>query len=86
MATLSFSFDTGTVPVARIIDAMALEYGYQATIPDPANPGQTIPNPQTKAQFGKAQIGRIIKEAVRNQERQAARAAAEAGITDIPIT
>lgn len=86
MATLSFSFDTGTVSLTRIVDAMAITYGYQANIPDPANPGQTIPNPQTKAQFARAQIRRIIIEAVRNAEAQQAREQAEAGATTIDLT
>lgn len=80
MATLTFSFDTGTVPISRIVDAMALEYGYSATLPDGSA------NPQTKAQFGKAQIGRIIREAVRNQEASAAKITAEAAVTAIVLT
>ncbi len=86
MAILTFSFDTGAVPVSRIVDAMALEYGYQATVPDPANPGQTLPNPQTKVQFAKAQIGRIIKETVSHQERRAAQQTAASGVTDVVLT
>lgn len=35
----------------EMIDAFAAQYGYRATIPDPANPGQTIANPQTKQAF-----------------------------------
>ncbi len=65
---------------------MALEYGYSATIPDPANPGQTLPNPQTKAQFGKDQIGRIIQQAVKHQERKAAEQTAGDAITEIVLT
>jgi hypothetical protein len=86
MATLSFSFDTGSVTVARIVDAMAITYGYQATIPDPQNAGQSIANPETKAQFAKAQIKRIITEAVKNAEMHEARKAAEATVTDITLT
>ncbi len=86
MATLSFSFETGSVTVARIVDAMALHYGYQANIPDPANAGQTIANPETKAQFAKSQIRHIIMEAVKNAEMTEARQAAEATVTNITLT
>lgn len=48
MAVLSFSFDTGSVPLNRIIDAMAEVHGYSVNIADPENPVETIPNPQTK--------------------------------------
>lgn len=58
---------------------MCLEYGYSATLPDGSA------NPQTKAQFAKAQIGRIIKEAVQNQERSAARTTAEATVVPIVL-
>ena len=86
MATLSLSCDTGSVTVARIVDAMALHYGYQATIPDPANAGQTIANPETKTQFAKSQIRRIIMEAVKSAEVAQVRQAAEATVTDITLT
>lgn len=86
MAVLTFSFDTGIIPLSRIVDAMAITYGYSATIPDPANLGQTIPNPETKAQFGRKQIRRIIMESVRNAEVIQARTTAESGVTDITLT
>ena len=79
MATLSFSFDTGSVTLARITDAMAITYGYQATI-------DGSPNPQTKVQFARSQIKRIIIEAVHNAERQTALATAESTVTDITLT
>lgn len=43
------------------IDAFALSRGYQANIADPANPGQTMPNSQTKLEFMEA-AGRAFFE------------------------
>lgn len=86
MATLTFSFDTGAVPLSRIVDGMAVTYGYPETIPDPANPGQTIPNTETKAQFARRQIRRIIIEAVRTGEVTIARQTSEQGVTFIDLT
>lgn len=80
------SFNTGSVPLSRIVDAMALIYGYPENIEDPENPGQTIPNPQTKAQFAKEQIRWIIVDAVREAEARAARATAESSVTPIDLT
>lgn len=86
MATLTFSFDTGSVPLSRIVDAMAIHYGYQANLPDPNNAGSTIPNPETKSQFAKAQIRRIIMEAVKSAEVTQAHITADATVTDITLT
>lgn len=80
MATFSISFDTGAVPLSRIYDAFAVAYGYQATLPG----GGT--NPETKAQFARRMMGDHIKGVVKAQEREAARSAAEAGVTDITLT
>lgn len=49
---------------------MATTYGYSTTIPGPE--GTTIPNPESKAEFGRRMIREIIVEAVRNAEAKAA--------------
>jgi len=62
---------------ARVLNGFATNYGYQETIN-----GQ--PNPQTKAQFAKAQLIDIIKGAVKAAEAQtAATAARNAAIQDV---
>lgn len=78
MATLTFSFDTGTVPLNRIIDAIALQGGYRATID-----GQ--PNSETKAQFARRLVQRFIVNMVKVAETQIAEATARAGVEDIPL-
>ena len=44
-----------------VVAAFASQYGYQATIPDPANAGQTIANPQSTKQFTMAKITQYLK-------------------------
>jgi len=48
-----------------LIAAFASQYGYQATLPDPANPGQTIPNPQSTKQFMMAKMTQYLKDIYR---------------------
>lgn len=66
MAELKF-----TIPDARmseLIDAWGM--GYRDEIPDPGNPGEVIPNPQTKPQFAKENIRRMIVERVKTHQGQ----------------
>jgi hypothetical protein len=86
MATLTLTYDTGNVSLTRIQDGLSGAYGWTATIPDPANPAQTIPNPETKAQFARRVVGNFIRTTVRNQEAAVAKAAAEAAIADVTLT
>lgn len=46
------------------IDAFAQAYGYQANVPAPNNPGQTVPNPVSKQQFFNQQIQKYLSEVV----------------------
>lgn len=56
---------------AKEVEAVAAMNGWTATIPDPANPEQTIPN-ITKEQFFKRQIKAwAINQAVEFANRQA---------------
>lgn len=48
-----------------MIAAFASQYGYSATIPDPANPGQTLPNPQSTKQFTMSKITQYLKDIYR---------------------
>jgi hypothetical protein len=49
---VSFTFNVNAHAV-RQRDALCGRYGYTDTLPDPNNPGGTIPNPETKEQFAK---------------------------------
>lgn len=86
MATLSFSFETGAIPTSRIVNALAANYSYQATIPDPQSPGDTIANPESKADFAKRMVKRYLIDNVRSYELGQARATAEATVTEIALT
>jgi hypothetical protein len=68
MATLTFSFDTGAVPLSRIIDAFAKAYKYEAII-------NGAPNPETKAQFARRMVQLYIRDVVVSTERNVAVAA-----------
>jgi hypothetical protein len=74
--------------VARVEAAFAFQYGYQATLPDEANPGQSLPNPETKSQFVKRMMAEHLRSVVKAYEvglaQQQAGATAGAGIdTDL---
>lgn len=47
-------------------------YGYQATVSDPARPGQTIPNPVSRQDFFNDQLRKHIREVIRGQRVQTA--------------
>jgi len=84
MAT--FTLTLSAADQTRVSNAYATKYSYQANIPDPVNPGATIPNPETKAAFVQRMIAYEIKSTVKEVEQRAARLAAEAGVTDPVIT
>lgn len=58
----------------RVIDAVCVTQGYSATISDPANPSQLIPNPQTKAQFVRVYLASHIRAIVVSYEADVAAA------------
>jgi hypothetical protein len=61
---------------AKELDAVAAMGGWTDTVPDPVNPGVTIPNPVTKEQFFKRQV----KQWARNQALEHANRTALASI------
>ena len=68
-----------TIPdaqVTRVRNAFAIAYHWSATIPDPANPGSTIPNPESKTQFAQRKVREYVKNVVKGVEAPAARNAA----------
>ncbi len=86
MATLTFSYDTGSVSTSRITDAICSKFNYQPTIPDPNNVGQTISNPETKANYAKRMIKERIIAWVREQEIITATNTASDSVTPITLT
>lgn len=52
--------------------------GWTATVPDPTNPTQTIPNPITRARWLDNKVDAYVRAVVREHRMAAARAAAEA--------
>jgi hypothetical protein len=89
MATINF--DNQDAKDNATLDALALSFGWTATVPD--GNGQPIPNPETKAQFARKQTRkwwrdhRLIQAInVVNTTLEANRAAAIAAINgnDLP--
>ena len=56
MATIILTFNTGIITQANAVKYTAKGAGYQPTIPDPAAPGKTIPNPVSAAEFVKQAV------------------------------
>lgn len=52
----------------RIRNAYCKKYNYQDMIPNPEDPDELIPNPETKVNFTKRHIKRQIKDIVREVE------------------
>jgi len=74
MAQISITVPDALVP--RIQSAFALSYEYKAQIPDPQNPGQTIPNPENMAAFLRRILKEFMRDVVIEQEAGAAQATA----------
>ena len=51
LPALNFADANNELTLDMFREAYAAHYNYQVNIPDPDNIGQTIPNPETKAQF-----------------------------------
>lgn len=66
----------------EVLDAFASARGWTATVPDPANPGQTIANPQSKQQAFNAALTQFIRETVRATQGEAAATTARKTATD----
>lgn len=60
-----------------ITQDFATATGWKATVPDPLNPGQTIPNPVTRGKWLDNRIDGYLKSVVREHRLSVARAAAE---------
>jgi hypothetical protein len=67
-ATQSLCVTIPTAQAPRVLNGMAGAYSYQAAIPDPAHPGQTVPNPETKTQFAQRALVQFVRESVRGYE------------------
>lgn len=81
---------SGNAGKDAIIDALALMGGYQDTVPDPNNPGQTIPNPQSKQAFFNKRLEQFIRDNYKaakiSTAEKAAKATAEAAAdAELPI-
>lgn len=80
MANITIQIPDALLP--RVINGLSTFYGYQAEVIN--TEGQTIPNPQTKAQFAKKQLIEHIKHCVKTVETdEAVRQARESKSTEV---
>lgn len=89
MATVSIDVPAAQMP--RVIAAFVGVYNYQTQVPDPANPGQMIANPETKPQFTQRMMRQHAMDVTKTWEAstagETARAIAVAKVdTEITIT
>lgn len=77
------SYDIPNDIAIELVDALCHRYGYSATLPDPVNPGETIPNPETRNQFAKRQAAEWFKGELRAYRRMLAEQAANAVVPEI---
>lgn len=83
MATLDITITITTPQGVTIADAVSLfarHYGYQETVTTEG--GLQIDNPESKAQFSKRSLARIVKEAILSQKKQDAMMVASDNVLD----
>ena len=68
MPQLNFTFDTGQVPLSKIIDAFASAYNYKDMIQTSPDDPTLIPNPETKQQFARRMVKNYIIDMVRAED------------------
>lgn len=78
MASRTFTIPDAILP--RVINGVAYANGYLDNIPNPSNPAQTIPNPETKAEFFLRRTREYWKECVKAYETKLAIETARATI------
>lgn len=84
--TITFAYDEDLH--ASIVEAFARAKKYQDTIPDPGDPEQTIPNPESKEDFTGRMILAYVADVANKYTpaRDAAKAAMETAETQIKST
>lgn len=81
MAPYRFANSVTNPQKQNITSDFAAATGWQATVPDPGNPGQTMPNPVTRAKWLDNKIDAYVRATVRDYRLAQARAAADATAT-----
>lgn len=64
MATQAITLNIDTTLLPTVVAALCWQGMYQTSVPDPQNPGQTMPNPVTPNQFAKQQLINYIRNTV----------------------
>ena len=81
MAKLSFDLTVPDGMVGDIVTWFTNFHGYRVDIEDEENPGEMLPNPQTRGEYAREVLGGIIFDAIKRgkaqSDIQAAKEAAE---------
>ena len=83
---LQIAFSVPDAQKARVVDAFVTAFNYRDDVEDPENPGEMIPNPETKGEMVKREIVQYVKDVVKAQEKRAADEAQRGGYTDVDVT
>ncbi len=83
---MQISFTVPEAQKARVIDAFVTAFNYEDEVEDPENPGEMIPNPESKAKMVKREIARYVKDVVKAQELRTADASTRQAFSDVPVT
>jgi predicted lipoprotein len=86
--TITIVVDDSAGKASGTITDFVVAHGWTATIPDPANPGMTISNPETRAQAAKRIIQKFITDsgrAVRVSVKREAEAKKESDLVDTEV-
>ena len=75
MATTPITINIDSTLITEAITALCFQGGYQTQIPEPANPGSFIANPQTQGTFAKQMVINYVKNIIVEQRRRNANAA-----------
>lgn len=85
---ITLTINTGSYTIPQTVNFLADEWAYPATVVNEA--GDTVVNPQTKAQFAVARTAQLVQDAIRSavvkQALADARTAANTAANTITVT
>lgn len=82
MATIDLSYTVPDEKAADILDSVTNYLNYQENVTDPENPGEQIPNPQTRKSYLDARVLNYLKECYRAEKSKAGEVARLAAVEE----
>lgn len=74
----SFTITAPDALFAQAVEAVCANYGYQPNVPDPANPGGTVPNPESPVEFAMTRLKLWLRDNIEAHVVRQANAAVDA--------